>query len=215
MIKKQKKQIMEKLMDFSYGLIPFRSLNTPMIVEKIIIPEGTISLFETERCYINTFKKPDFADVKKLYMNKDVRKYLGGIRDEASTIGVLQSMLNPSDNAFYWVIREKQTDNFIGLVYLNPHHEGIFLEVSYQLLPVWWGRGYATETVPPIIHFAFNELNQKKLVAETQTANKRSCRLLEKLGMQLECKVIRFGAEQAIYSIKPSHNVNSYDQFRV
>ena len=165
--------------------------------------EGMTFLFETERCYINTFTKPDYADVKKLFVNHDVRKYLGGIREEKSILGALDSMLNPSENAFYWVIREKQTDNFIGLVSLDPHHKGLFLEVSYQLLPGWWGYGYATETVQMIIHFAFNNINLKKLVAETQTANKSSCRLLEKLGMQLECKIIRFGAEQAIYSIKP------------
>ncbi|WP_042221662.1 GNAT family N-acetyltransferase [Oceanobacillus manasiensis] len=164
-------------------------------------------MFKTERCYINSFKETDFADVQKLFVNQDVRKYLGGIRDEESIIGQLQSMLNPSDSAFYWVIREKQTDNFIGLVSLDPHHEGAFLEVSYQFLPVWWGKGYATESVLPIIQFAFNNLNQKKLLAETQTANKGSCRLLEKLGMQLERKTIRFGAEQSIYSIKPYQNI--------
>lgn len=44
----------------------------------------------------------------------------------------------------------------------------------------------STEAVQPNIHFVFNELNQKKLVAETQTANTRSCMFFEKLGMQLE-----------------------------
>lgn len=53
----------------------------------------------------------------------------------------------------------------------------------------------------------------KKLVDETQTANKRSYRLLEKLGMQLERKVIRFGAEQAMYSI--SSPLNTEFQWRV
>ncbi|AVR00380.1 GNAT family N-acetyltransferase [Oceanobacillus iheyensis] len=164
-------------------------------------------MFETERCCINFFEKTDFADVKKLFMNEDVRKYLGGIRDEESILGSLQSMLNPSESDFFWVIREKQTDNFIGLASLDPHHDGTFLEVSYQLLPVWWRKGYATEIVHQIIHFAFNELNLNKLVAETQTANKNSCRLLEKLGMQLERKTIRFGAEQSIYSMKPPQNI--------
>lgn len=111
-------------------------------------------------------------------------------------------MLNPPDNAFYWVIREKQTDHFIGMVSLDPHHDGSYLEVSYQLLPNWWGKGYASEAVQRMIRFAFNELKQKKLVAETQTANISSCRLLEKLGMNLERKITRFGAEQAIYSLK-------------
>ena len=114
-------------------------------------------------------------------------------------------MLNPSDNSFYWVIREKQTDTFIGLVSLDPHQDGVYLEISYQLLPNWWGKGYATEVVQTIINYAFNELHLTKILAETQTANKISCMLLKKLGMDLERTIMRYGAEQGIYSIiKPT-----------
>ncbi|WP_045520874.1 GNAT family N-acetyltransferase [Neobacillus niacini] len=158
-------------------------------------------MFETERCFINTFKKTDFVDVKKLFVNPEVRKFLGGIRQEDAIQVLLDEMLNTSDNSFYWAVREKHTDTFIGLVSLDPHHEGIYLEISYQLLPNWWGKGYATEVVQSIINYALNELNLTKVVAETQTANKTSCKLLERLGMELERTFIRFGAEQAIYSI--------------
>jgi [ribosomal protein S5]-alanine N-acetyltransferase len=94
-------------------------------------------LFETERCLINTLQKSDFVDVKKLYVNHDVRKFLGGIRDEDSIRVVLDEMLDSKDDSFYWVVREKHTDNFIGLVSLDPHHEGINLEISYT-----WRSGY-------------------------------------------------------------------------
>ena len=86
----------------------------------------------------------------------------------------------------------------------NPHHDGVYLEISYQLLPNWWGAGYATEVVQVIINFALIELNLSKVIAETQTANTSSCKLLENLGMKLERTISRFGAEQAIYSIKSS-----------
>ncbi|WP_080848052.1 GNAT family N-acetyltransferase [Cytobacillus gottheilii] len=159
-------------------------------------------MFETERCLIRILQKYDYVDVKKIFVNKEVRKYLGGIRQDDAIEAGLDEMLNPSDNSFYWVVREKQTDEFIGLVSLDPHHDGDYLEISYQLLPNWWGAGYATEVVREIIHFALNELNLSKVVAETQTANTSSCRLLEKLGMKLERTISRFGAEQAIYSIE-------------
>ncbi|MEI3604820.1 GNAT family N-acetyltransferase [Pseudogracilibacillus sp. SE30717A] len=158
-------------------------------------------MFKTKRCFINTFLKSDYVDVRELFVNQEVRKFLGGIRQEDSIKVVLDEMLNSSDDSFYWVVREKHTDNFMGLVSLDPHHEGHFLEISYQFLPNWWGKGYATEVVQLIIIFALNELNLSKIVAETQTANISSCRLLEKLGMKLERTISRFGAEQAIYSI--------------
>lgn len=162
-------------------------------------------MFETERCIISTLRKADFSDVKKLNINEDVRKYLGGIRQAASIEDVLVEMLHSGDDSFYWVIRKKHTDNFMGMVSLDPHHDGVYYEVSYQLLPDWWGVGYATEVVQLIINFALNELKLPKVIAETQTANIASCKLLEKLGMKLEGTINRFGAEQAIYSIKSSY----------
>lgn len=161
-------------------------------------------MFETERCFISTLRKSDYADVKKLYVNQKVRKYLGGIRQDSSIKVVLDEMLNPSDNSFYWVIRKKHSNDFIGLISLDPHHDGVYLEVSYQLLPEWWSAGYATEAVQVIINFALYELNLPKVIAETQIANISSCKLLERLGMNLEKTISRFGAEQAIYSIQSS-----------
>lgn len=162
-------------------------------------------LFESKRCVINTFQKSDYADVKKLYVDCEVRKFLGGVRQEDSIEASLDEMLKISDDSFYWAVREKHTDNFIGLVSLDPHHDGAYLEVSYQFLPNWWGRGYATEVVQLIIDYGLSGLNLPKIVAETQTVNTSSCKLLERIGMKLERTISRFGAEQAIYSIEPSN----------
>lgn len=163
-----------------------------------------MELFETERCFMNTFQQSDYMDVKKLYVNQEVRKFLGGTRQENSIELVLNDMLNSGTDSMYWVVREKHTDDFMSLVSLDPHHDGDYLEISYQLLPNWWGKGYASEVVQLLIHYALNELNLSKVIAETQTANTSSCKLLERLGMELERTISRFGAEQAIYSIQSS-----------
>ncbi|MFC4559214.1 GNAT family N-acetyltransferase [Virgibacillus kekensis] len=165
-------------------------------------------MIETERCFIKAFQKSDANDVKELYTNQEVRKFLGGIPSESTILETIEGMIFPEEDAFFWVIKEKETKMFIGLVSLSSHHEGD-IEISYQLHPDWWGKGYATEVVEKIIHYAFNELKISKLVAETQTANKSSCSLLERLGMNLEKKIIRFGAEQALHSIR-SYNNDGY-----
>lgn len=159
-------------------------------------------MFETERCTINRLQESDYRDVEKIYANQEVRKFLGGIRNEESMRGMVEEMLTSSQESFHWLAREKQTERVIGLVSLDLHHEGVYQEVSYQFLPCWWGKGYAGEVVSVIIHFALYELDLSTVVAETQTANKASCQLLERLGMQLERTLFRFGAEQALYAIK-------------
>lgn len=111
-------------------------------------------------------------------------------------------MLDPQSGSYFWVVRGKSTKEFIGLISLDPHHDGIDYEISYQFLPDWWGSGYAAETVSVIIDFALNGLELPAVVAETQSENLVSCRLLEKLGMGLERKVFRYGAEQSLYVIR-------------
>ncbi|WP_054708274.1 GNAT family N-acetyltransferase [Bacillus sp. JCM 19041] len=158
-------------------------------------------MFETARCSIKRFSRNDQSDVEALYVNEQVRQFLGGPRQVDLTKERDEMLASPA-HSNHWVVREKQTNDFIGLVTLDPHHNGVDLELSYQLLPEWWGNGYATEVLKTIIHYAFNNLNLPKVMAETQIANKASCALLEKVGMRFEQTINRFGAEQAIYSIR-------------
>lgn len=159
-------------------------------------------MFETKRCHVTLFKRSDFEEVKEVFLNHEVRKYLGGIVEEKSIEAALDGMNNRREEFLYWVVREKAANHFMGLVSLDQHHDGVDTEISYQFLPKWWGAGYAAEVVQVIIHYALTELGLPKVIAETQTANTASCRLLERLGMNLEKTITRFGAEQAIYSIK-------------
>lgn len=104
------------------------------------------------------------------------------------------------------VVKEKSTHTFVGLISLDTHHDGISTEVSYQILPKWWGKGIGSEVVEEVINYAFKSLNLPEVIAETQTANKPSCRLLEKLGMNLRETLLIFGEEQAVYCLtNPYH----------
>jgi [ribosomal protein S5]-alanine N-acetyltransferase len=76
--------------------------------------------------------------------------------------------------------------------------------LSYEFHPDAWGHGYATEATRRALDFALNDLAFERLIAETQTANSASCRLLERLGMKEERRIQRFGAEQAIYASEVS-----------
>ncbi|WP_172840529.1 GNAT family N-acetyltransferase [Virgibacillus phasianinus] len=160
-------------------------------------------MIESERCWLEFFRQSDCDDVEKLYRNPRVRRYLGGVPSEDLIDKSLYDMLHPDGDSFYWMAREKQSKESMGLISLDPHHEGVNLEISFQFLPEWWGAGFATEAVQSIIHYAFNDLKLSKVVAETQTANTSSRRLLEGIGMNFEKTIIRFGEEQAVYCIEP------------
>lgn len=159
------------------------------------------NMIETNRCQLVELQEADYEDVKKLYSDLKVREFLGGPVSEEVYREKFKKMLISESFQIYWVIRQKDSSLFVGLISLDLHHDGVSTEVSYQLLPEWWGKGYATEAVKEVIRYAFEELRLTKLIAETQTANISSCKLLERVGMKLEQKVQRFGAEQAVYAI--------------
>ena len=99
-------------------------------------------------------------------------------------------------------MRRKETDEFVGLISIGLHHDGDCHEISYQLLPKWWGIGYGMEAVQAALNHAFHVLNLPKIAAETQAVNISSRKLLERAGFREERRVLRFGAEQIIYSIE-------------
>lgn len=157
-------------------------------------------MLETDRCKLYKMQESDYEDIKKLYVDEKVRRFLGGtIDDEEIYRTKFIKMCKQENNS--WVIKLKEDSRFIGLVSLELHHDDINTEISYQFLPEWWGHGYATEAIIQVISYAFKELRLTKIVAETQTANESSCRLLKRIGMNLEQTVERFGSNQSIFSI--------------
>jgi hypothetical protein len=73
-------------------------------------------------------------DVKKLYVNQEVRKYLGGIRQEDCIKVVLDEMFNSRDNSFYWVVRVigKTTLGTAGTPIIS--HSSVILPLTWDVI---------------------------------------------------------------------------------
>ncbi len=57
-------------------------------------------------------------------------------------------------------------------------------DVGYELSPVYWGHGFASEAVRAILQVGFEDLSLDGIEARCVVANKRSVRLLERLGFE-------------------------------
>lgn len=157
---------------------------------------------KTNRCIIESLKQDDYDDVKLLYLDNKVREFLGGAISDERYNSSFKEMINNNEDSLYWVIRLKNTNDFIGLVSIDTHHDEVSKELSYQFLPSYWGKGYALEVIREILNFISRELNINNLISETQVANKVSRRFLNNLGMKVVDKVYRFNVEQYIFSLK-------------
>lgn len=143
----------------------------------------------------------DYTNIKRLYENKRVREYLGGTVDEVGFEMRFHDMIQSQNVALHWTIRLRETEDFIGLVFRDTYHDDHDIEIGYQFLPDYWGNGYATEVITCILKFGVETLGYSTIVAETQSQNKASCRLLQKVGMQFEEELERFGHKQSKFRL--------------
>lgn len=81
----------------------------------------------------------------------------------------------------------KQTSNCIGFVGLSiPEFTAHFtpcVEIGWRLSSHAWGKGYATEAAKALLKAGFEQFNLQEIVSFTVPTNKRSIRVMEKIGM--------------------------------
>ena len=149
-------------------------------------------------------KESDSHHIKKLYDNEQVRKYLGGTVTEESFKQRFHEMIHSSNKEHYWTVFNNSSQEFVGMVFLDTYHDGVHTEIGYQFLPEFWGKGIAREVINKVLHYGIHIMQLDRIIAETQSQNKASCKLLLPVGMRLEEKIQRFGNEQSVFAMSGS-----------
>lgn len=152
----------------------------------------------TERLLLIPLTVNHQDNVRRLYADRKVRRFLGGLVEGENFEERFRS-LHSNPLGCTWAIHLKSASSFLGVVTLDGHHDGREQEVSFQQLPKFWGQGYAREAVEVVMDHAFTVLKLPTLLAETQCANHAAHKLLESVGMEPFQNVKRFGEDQIIY----------------
>lgn len=154
--------------------------------------QGT-KLFETERFIL---RKATLEDVPYMYNNyckdPEVSRYLTWLPHtdikvtEAFVNGFLLKNYDRLD--FYeWVIESKEIHQAIGMISVVKIDENIEeVHIGYCLSQSLWGNGIMPEVFKRIIQFLFEEVNVNRIVAQHDTANPKSGKVMLKCGLQLE-----------------------------
>lgn len=104
--------------------------------------------------------------------------------DAAAFIRTCQTA--PPNRQYVWAIQEAgRAIGSIGLYRLDNIHIRS-AELGYYLAEAFWGRGFTTQAVEELMHFAFSETDLIRVFAEPFSSNSASCRVLEKAGFQKE-----------------------------
>ncbi len=87
----------------------------------------------------------------------------------------------------FWIMELPGIDPFAGILGLGiPRFESHFtpcIEIGWRIKPEYWGRGLAPEGARLCLDYGFHKLNQQQIVAMTTVDNRKSRRVMEKLGM--------------------------------
>lgn len=145
-------------------------------------------LLNTPRLLLCPIGVIDLPNVHQLHSLKESDEFntLGIPHDIGETETILTGWI-ASNESHVFSIREKESNNFIGLIALILGKPKFKVgEVWYKTLPSFWGKGYTSEGLQEVLSFGFHTLQLHRIEAGCATLNTRSIKVLEKGGMRLE-----------------------------
>lgn len=136
----------------------------------------------TDRLALRAFTPEDVANLVGLDADPAVREFLDmpdpTTAEQAATWIEKISQAYSGDRG-YWAAEED--GQFVGWFHLRPARDTGECELGYRLMKAAWGRGLATEGSRALLELAKGE---PRVIARTMIENRRSRRVMEKLGMK-------------------------------
>ncbi len=153
---------------------------------------------ETTRLLLNCIEKNDREFIFKEFQNDFINKYLfdeepmTGIEQADSLIDFYNTQEPRNQNR--WVLITKLDKTMIGTCGFHLwDRENKGVEIGFELLEEYNGKGFMTEAVLAIIDFARINMDVTKINAKVFYENRSCKKLLEKLGF------IIIGNEECLY----------------
>jgi len=148
---------------------------------------------ESKRLLLTEVTWDDVEEIHRLHSYPEVDEFntLGLPKNIDETKAVIRPAIENQKadkrRSYLWIIRLKETDEFIGVAGMSLSLDKFKLgEIYYKFLPAMWGNGYATEVSKTLIKTGFDDFKLHKVEAGVATGNIASMRVLEKSGMTRE-----------------------------
>ncbi len=141
---------------------------------------------QTRRLTLRPFALDDTALAARILRNPRVvfwRKKRMPVNDIRKGVKRSVDKLNPYGLG-WWLLFEKDSDELVGSIMLQPLANTFHIEIGYHLLPAHWGKGYATEAARLILSFGFQALGLRHIHAVVLARNRPSLGVIGKLGFE-------------------------------
>ena len=106
----------------------------------------------------------------------------------------------------FWVVELKSNKQPIGICGFIKRDSLEHIDLGFAFLEAFWGKGYAFEAAAASLIYAESNLNLDKILAITLPENKRSIKLLQRLGFAFESTFSHPGSDEVLllYSLTSS-----------
>lgn len=154
-------------------------------------------LLETDRLLIRRFTDDDLEAFLAYRNDPEVERWQGWsipyARERAIEFIETMKVKDPSEPGGWLqlAIIIKDSGEFIGdCAYYLKKDETRTALVGCTIMQKYWGKGYAVEATRRIMAYLFNEMNIRRLTADTDVENVGSWKTLEKLGFRREAHFV-------------------------
>lgn len=142
----------------------------------------------TARLTLRPFQPEDAQGLRALLGDPDVA--LGMEREPCAEGDLPREAKRRAKEESFAAVCLADTGRLIGEARLLPEAQGCYA-VSVALERGEWGRGYATEALACLMQYAFTGLDAHRVTARVDPANRRALRLLRRLRMRKEGRLVR------------------------
>ena len=145
---------------------------------------------ETERLYLRPWIEADKAGFRAMNSDPQVMEYFPRPLSEQESDALIERISKNITERGYglWALETKSDREFIGFTGLNLttfHSEFTpCIEVGWRLKHSQWGKGYASEGATACLNYGFNKLDLDEIFSFTSVLNKRSIKVMERIGME-------------------------------
>lgn len=150
------------------------------------------TVLETERLILRTWCENDLEPMFRINQDPKVMEYFPALVNKEDTLSFIDRVFKHQDEHGYslYAVELKSTHEMIGFIgLLHRIREELDVpfnpstEIGWRLASKYWGQGLATEGAKAVLDYAFGILDLPEIVSFTVVENKKSRRVMEKIGL--------------------------------
>lgn len=146
---------------------------------------------ETERLILRPFEAGDWIGLHRAYGDPEVMRWHGlphplPLEETAFAVGRMAGQFTARGYGMFAML-ERDTDELVGRVGIMVHDDWTGgadrHEIGWTVQRDRWGRGYASEGARAVLDWAWGRFEVPRIISITDLENRRSQRVMEKLGL--------------------------------